>query len=81
MAYSVLEDRDGEGTAIDPDPIIVGREGLLGSLVNAISEKDRRGTYLISGYRGAGKPRWSSRRRRMLSRSSARSAFICFLSS
>ena len=35
--------------------IFVGRQDLLGPLVNAIGQPDRRGTYLISGYRGAGK--------------------------
>lgn len=44
-----VEAKDGEG------PFFVGRETLLGSLVEAISEPDLRGTYLISGYRGAGK--------------------------
>ena len=41
--------KDGEG------PFFVGRETLLGSLVQAISQPELRGTYLISGYRGAGK--------------------------
>lgn len=35
--------------------LFVGRQELVGSLVNAISQPDRRGTYLVSGYRGAGK--------------------------
>jgi hypothetical protein len=36
-------------------PIFVGREELLGALVNAVGQPDRRGTYLVSGYRGVGK--------------------------
>ncbi len=39
----------------DQGPIFVGREELLGALVNAIGQPDRRGTYLVSGYRGVGK--------------------------
>jgi hypothetical protein len=35
--------------------VFVGRSELVGSLVNAISRPDLRGTYLVSGYRGAGK--------------------------
>jgi hypothetical protein len=51
LTYSSIneEPTPGEG------PFFVGRETLLGSLVEAISEPDLRGTYLISGYRGAGK--------------------------
>ncbi len=48
LTYDVLA---GTGEA----PVFVGREDLLGPLVNAISRPDRRGTYLVSGYRGAGK--------------------------
>jgi hypothetical protein len=39
----------------DDGPVFVGREELLGPLVNAIGQPDRRGTYLVSGYRGVGK--------------------------
>jgi hypothetical protein len=39
----------------DSSAVFVGRDELVGTLVNAISQPDRRGTYLISGYRGAGK--------------------------
>ena len=51
LTYSSVHEaaKPGEG------PFFVGREALLGSLVEAISEPDLRGTYLISGYRGAGK--------------------------
>jgi TPR repeat protein len=41
--------------ASDTGPVFVGRETLLGPLVNAIGQPDRRGTYLVSGYRGVGK--------------------------
>jgi hypothetical protein len=50
LSYDVLE-QDNGGDA----PIFVGRKELLGPIVNAIGYEDRRGTYLISGYRGAGK--------------------------
>ena len=50
LTYDVLRGGDGEGAAV-----FVGREDLVGSLVNAIGQPDRRGTYLVSGYRGAGK--------------------------
>jgi hypothetical protein len=49
LTYDVLDAEPVER------PVFVGREDLLGSLVNAISQPDRRGTYLVSGYRGAGK--------------------------
>src|ERR1700744_2229751 len=55
LTYDVLRPGGGATPANVPQPVFVGREELLGSLVNAISEPDRRGTYLISGYRGAGK--------------------------
>ena len=48
LTYDVLASDDG-------GPVFVGREDLLGPLVNAIGQPDRRGTYLVSGYRGAGK--------------------------
>jgi hypothetical protein len=48
LTYDILDADDG-------GPVFVGREDLLGPLVNAIGEPDRRGTYLVSGYRGAGK--------------------------
>src|SRR4051812_17503991 len=50
LTYDVLkQDLDAEA------PPFVGRHELLGALVNAIEQPDRRGTYLVSGYRGAGK--------------------------
>lgn len=61
LTYDVLrpDDEDAPANKDAPSdelkPVFVGREELLGSLVNAISKPDRRGTYLISGYRGAGK--------------------------
>lgn len=36
-------------------PVFVGRETLIEPLVAEIAEPDKRGTYLISGYRGTGK--------------------------
>ncbi len=51
LGYDVLE----EDAATAAKPIFVGRQELLGPIVNAIGQPDRRGTYLISGYRGAGK--------------------------
>jgi len=59
LTYDALRKRSEDGPSdrhrTDGDPVFVGREELLGSLVDAISEPDRRGTYLVSGYRGAGK--------------------------
>jgi hypothetical protein len=49
LTYDVLDEPPAER------PVFVGREDLLGSLVNAIGQPDRRGTYLVAGYRGAGK--------------------------
>lgn len=34
---------------------IVGRENMMASIVNAIQQRDPRGTFLISGYRSTGK--------------------------
>ena len=51
LVYDVLREEPDEAAR----PVFVGRAGLVGSLTNAISEPDRRGTYLVSGYRGAGK--------------------------
>src|SRR3954452_18655529 len=51
LTYDVLKDDD---VAAQPG-IFVGRRELLGALQNAIEQPDRRGTYLVSGYRGAGK--------------------------
>jgi len=36
-------------------PVFVGREVLIAPLVAEIIEPNKRGTYLISGYRGTGK--------------------------
>ena len=36
-------------------PVFVGREGVIAPLVAEIIEPNKRGTYLISGYRGTGK--------------------------
>lgn len=51
LTYAVLDEKtpDADG------PVFVGRTELLGPLVNAIGHPGRGGTYLISGYRGAGK--------------------------
>jgi hypothetical protein len=55
LSYEVLED-SGDRRRSDADtPVFVGRTDLLGPLVMAMSQPDRRGTYLVSGYRGAGK--------------------------
>lgn len=51
LTYDVLKEDDPD---YEPPPF-VGRQELLGALVNAIEQPDRRGTYLVSGYRGAGK--------------------------
>src|SRR5215207_6079905 len=49
-------DRDGTGGAAPHDEtLFVGRSELVSTLESAIGQPDRRGTYLISGYRGAGK--------------------------
>jgi len=53
LTYDALEGQDDPG-GFDAG-VFVGRRELLGPLVNAIGNPDRRGTYLISGYRGAGK--------------------------
>src|SRR5215510_10022095 len=53
LTYDVLDpDQERRNSA---EPVFVGRSELLGSLVNAISRPEIRGTYLVSGYRGAGK--------------------------
>ena len=44
-----------DGADNDDGPTFVGRAELLGALVNAVGQPDRRGTYLVSGYRGVGK--------------------------
>src|SRR5215467_12149578 len=51
LTYAVLDEKtpDADGR------VFVGRMELLGPLVNAIGHPGRGGTYLISGYRGAGK--------------------------
>ena len=36
-------------------PVFVGRDGVIAPLVAEIIEPNKRGTYLISGYRGTGK--------------------------
>jgi TPR repeat protein len=51
LTYDLLEKDHRPGD----EPVFVGREDQLGPLVNAIGRPDRRGTYLISGYRGVGK--------------------------
>ena len=56
LSYDILDlPRDGHVPRARARPVFVGRRELLGPLVNAIADHDRRGTYLISGYRGAGK--------------------------
>ncbi|MBW2443513.1 MAG: SEL1-like repeat protein [Deltaproteobacteria bacterium] len=57
LIYDLLESpaTKDDGVQRMVKPVFVGREELLGSMVNAISQPDRRGTFLISGYRGAGK--------------------------
>ena len=57
LIYDLLEDSETPGDSIpeSAEPVFVGREELLGSIVNAIGQPDRRGTFLVSGYRGAGK--------------------------
>ena len=54
LTFDLLDDPSDKAED-DHGPIFVGREELLGALVNAIGQPDRRGTYLVSGYRGAGK--------------------------
>ena len=51
LTYAILDEKtpDADGR------VFVGRMELLGPLVNAIGHPGRGGTYLISGYRGAGK--------------------------
>ena len=55
LTYDVLQPHEDGGASATREPVFVGRRELLGSLENAISDPDSRGTYLISGYRGAGK--------------------------
>lgn len=50
LSYDLLEH-----DARPESAIFVGRDELLGPIVDAIGRPDRRGTYLVSGYRGAGK--------------------------
>src|SRR5947207_1843017 len=49
LAYDSLD----EGT--DNRAVFVGRDTLIAPLVAEICEPNKRGTYLISGYRGTGK--------------------------
>jgi len=51
----LLSLRDDEKSIKWYRPIFVGREALVGPIFNAIGLPDRRGTFLVSGYRGAGK--------------------------
>jgi hypothetical protein len=51
LTYDLIEGAESRS----PRGFFVGRESLVGPLVNAISEPSQRGTYLISGYRGVGK--------------------------
>jgi hypothetical protein len=57
LTYDVLRPPRAGEQEIDAArrAVFVGRTELVGSLVNAISRPDLRGTYLVSGYRGAGK--------------------------
>jgi len=43
-----------EGSPSD-DLVFVGRKDLLDPLIAAVAQPDKRGTYLVSGYRGTGK--------------------------
>src|SRR6266581_3919041 len=40
---------------VDIRPVFVGRDTLIAPLVAEIVEPNKRGTYLVSGYRGTGK--------------------------
>ena len=51
LTYDSLD--DGQGTA--ERAVFVGREAIIKPLVAEILEPNKRGTYLISGYRGTGK--------------------------
>lgn len=50
LTYDSLYDEESEKR-----PVFVGREVLIAPLVAEITEPNKRGTYLISGYRGTGK--------------------------
>jgi hypothetical protein len=54
LTYDLLDD-PSDDPEDDQGPVFVGRTEFLGALVNAIGQPDRRGTYLVSGYRGVGK--------------------------
>jgi hypothetical protein len=51
LTYDLLDGEPESG----PQAVFVGRETLVGPLVNALAQPQQRGTYLISGYRGVGK--------------------------
>ena len=55
LTYDMLENEDSKELQQKHMPIFVGRTDMMGAIVNAIQQPDRRGTFLISGYRGAGK--------------------------
>ena len=44
------------GCSGDHDHLFVGRRTIIDKLVDLLRSKSRRGSYLIAGYRGAGKP-------------------------
>jgi hypothetical protein len=50
LTYDLLDHEARSG-----EQVFVGRQEHLGPLVNAVGQPDRRGTYLVSGYRGVGK--------------------------
>ena len=51
LSYDLLDNPENSV----PRGIFVGRESLVGPLVNALTQPYQRGTYLVSGYRGVGK--------------------------
>ena len=58
LTYDSLDDAPTDSPADKFEarrPVFVGRETLIAPLVAEISQENKRGTYLISGYRGTGK--------------------------
>ena len=49
LTYDSLDDESGNRA------VFVGRDTLIAPMVAEIVEPNKRGTYLISGYRGTGK--------------------------
>ena len=55
LTYDSLYEESENNNDSKSRPVFVGREGVIAPLVAELIEPNKRGTYLISGYRGTGK--------------------------